>query len=125
LGVVLYKFKTEKPVIIREIDIEFIVLFGNKKYIIKTYQGEYRNLMQLITDKIFIEDFGDCKGMGRCGTCMVTITNWKNSEPLKERNEAATLDKAGNDNKNIRLSCQILITENLSDAIVCVDHAAG
>jgi ferredoxin, 2Fe-2S len=125
LGVVLYKFKTEKPVIIRENDIEFIVLFGNKKYIIKTYQGEYRNLMQLIADKIFIEDFGECKGMGRCGTCMVTITNWKNREPLKERNEAATLDKAGNDNKNIRLSCQILITENLSDAIVCIEPVTG
>jgi ferredoxin, 2Fe-2S len=125
LGVVLYKFKTEKPVIIRENDIEFIVLFGNKKYIIKTYQGEYRNLMQLIADKIFIEDFGECKGMGRCGTCMVTITNWKNREPLNERNEAATLDKAGNDNKNIRLSCQILITENLSDAIVCIEPVTG
>jgi ferredoxin, 2Fe-2S len=108
-------------VIIRDNDIVFTVLFGNKKYKIQTYQREYRNLMQLITDKIFIEDFGDCKGMGRCGTCMVTITNWKNSEPLKERNEVTTLEKAGNDNKNIRLSCQILITEDLSNAIVSIE----
>jgi ferredoxin, 2Fe-2S len=108
-------------VIIRDNDIVFTVLFGNKKYKIQTYQGAYRNLMQLITDKIFIEDFGDCKGMGRCGTCMVTIKNWKSKEPLKERNEAATLNKAGNDNKNIRLSCQILITEDLSNAIVSIE----
>jgi ferredoxin, 2Fe-2S len=106
-------------------DIVFTVLFGNKKYKIQTYQGEYRNLMQLIADKIFIEDFGECKGMGRCGTCMVTITSWKNREPLKERNEVTTLNKAGNDNKNVRLSCQILITKDLSDAIVCIEHAAG
>jgi ferredoxin, 2Fe-2S len=121
LGAEPCKLKTERPVIIRDNDIVFTVLFGNKKYKIQTYQGAYRNLMQLITDKIFIEDFGDCKGMGRCGTCMVTITNWKTKEPLKERNEAATLNKAGNDNKNIRLSCQILITEDLSNAIVSIE----
>jgi ferredoxin, 2Fe-2S len=121
LGAEPCKLKTERPVIIRDNDIVFTVLFGNKKYKIQTYQGAYRNLMQLITDKIFIEDFGDCKGMGRCGTCMVTITNWKSKEPLKERNEAATLNKAGNDNKNIRLSCQILITEDLSNAIVSIE----
>jgi ferredoxin, 2Fe-2S len=125
LGAEPCKLKTERPVIIRDNDIVFTVLLGNKKYKIQTYQGEYRNLMQLITDKIFIEDFGDCKGMGRCGTCMVTITNWKSKEPLKERNEAATLNKAGNDNKNIRLSCQILITEDLSNTIVCIEHSAG
>jgi ferredoxin, 2Fe-2S len=121
LGAKPCKLKTERTVIIRDNDIVFTVLFGNKKYKIQTYQREYRNLMQLITDKIFIEDFGDCKGMGRCGTCMVTITNWKNSEPLKERNEVTTLEKAGNDNKNIRLSCQILITEDLSNAIVSIE----
>jgi ferredoxin, 2Fe-2S len=104
--------------IIRHKDIVFTVLFGNKKYIIKTYQGEYRNLMQLITDKIFIEDFGDCKGMGRCGTCLVIITNWKNEEPLKERNEVATLAKSNNDNKSVRLSCQIMITENLTNSTI-------
>lgn len=109
--------------IIRDKDIVFTVLFGNKKYTIKTYHGEYRNLMQLITDKIFIEDFGDCKGMGRCGTCVVTITNWKNKEPVKERNEAATLNKDGNENKSVRLSCQILITENLSNATVYLEKA--
>jgi ferredoxin, 2Fe-2S len=114
----LNELKTKKLVIIREKDIAFTVLFGNKKYIIKTYQGEYRNLMQLITDKIFIEDFGDCKGMGRCGTCMVTITNWRNEEPLKERNEAATLAKSNNDNKSVRLSCQIMITENLTNSTI-------
>jgi ferredoxin, 2Fe-2S len=112
-------------VIIRDYDIVFTVIFNNKKYKIQTYQGEYRNLMQLISDKIFIEDFGDCKGMGRCGTCMVIITNWKSKEPLKERNEAATLNKTGNDNESVRLSCQILITENLSDAIVCIEDVTG
>jgi ferredoxin, 2Fe-2S len=87
-------------------NVAFTLLVGKEKYIIETYLGEYRNLMQLITDKIFIEDFGDCKGMGRCGTCMITITNWKSKEPLKERNEAATLLKSGNENKNMRLSAR-------------------
>jgi ferredoxin, 2Fe-2S len=121
LGAEPCKLKTERPVTTQKNDIVFTVLFGNKKYEIQTHQGAYRNLMQLITDKIFIEDFGDCKGMGRCGTCTATITNWKNREPLKERNEVTTLNKAGNDNKNVRLSCQILITEDLSNAIVSIE----
>jgi ferredoxin, 2Fe-2S len=62
--------------------IFFFVTFGEESYAIETYHGEYRNLMQLISDKIFIEGFGECKGMGRCGICMAqqrlaALLNWE------------------------------------------------
>jgi ferredoxin, 2Fe-2S len=104
--------------IVRNRDIVFTVLFGDEKYVIQTYEGEYRNLMALIADKIVAENFGECKGMGRCGTCMATIANWKIKAPSKERNEEVTLSKCSPDNEDVRLSCQILITENLSDSTV-------
>ena len=107
--------------IVRNRDIVFAILFGGEKYVIQTYKEEYRNLMALIADKIVVENFGECKGMGRCGTCMATITNWKIKAPSKERNEEATLAKCSSNNEDIRLSCQILITENLSDSTVCIN----
>jgi ferredoxin len=38
------------------------------------YEGnEYRSLMMLIYDQIYPEGFGECLGMGKCGTCLVEI----------------------------------------------------
>jgi 2Fe-2S ferredoxin len=74
--------------------------------------------MQLITDKIYVEDFGDCKEMGRCGTCLVEVSGLKEQPALLERNEASTIRKIKPDNKNARLACQILINEHLNNATV-------
>lgn len=108
--------------IARKYDIVFTIFFYGQQYTIKTYTGEYRNLMQLITDKIFVEDFGDCKGMGRCGTCLVQVLGLKGAACQLERNEENTINKSGIKNTNIRLSCQILINENLKNAIVIIGN---
>ena len=70
-------------------------------------------------DKIYIEEFGECGGMGRCGTCIVKIAGY-DIERKDERNEKRTLTKMGidHDNINIRLSCQILIDENLNNCVI-------
>ena len=64
--------------VIQKCDIKFTIIGENEEHLVETYTGEYRNLMALITDKIYVEDFGDCHGMGRCGTCVVEIMNTEN-----------------------------------------------
>ncbi|WP_423148147.1 2Fe-2S iron-sulfur cluster-binding protein [Rubrolithibacter danxiaensis] len=96
-------------------DITIKIHQSDEVYEINTYTGEYRNLMMLLSDKIYLDDFGECKGMGRCGTCLIEILKSKNSLPIQERNEETTIRKAGITNQNIRLACQLLIDEHLNN----------
>lgn len=95
--------------------IHVTVMVEGDAYELDTYEGEYRNLMMLIFDKIYTEEFGECKGMGRCGTCMVEILS--SNQPLgpMERNEASTIKKITAPSKDIRLACQLLINSDLQD----------
>jgi 2Fe-2S ferredoxin len=102
----------------RHKDIHVKVLLGDEEYMLETYTNEYRNLMMLLYDKMYIEDFGECKGMGRCGTCVVEILESTNNMSCTVRNEEATLKKTGVANTNIRLSCQILVNDDLKNVII-------
>lgn len=82
---------------------------------ILTRPYEYRSLMHLITDRLFLDGFGECGGMGRCGTCIVEITSCSGSLTLLDRNERTTLERAGRNQENLRLSCQILIDESINE----------
>ncbi len=97
----------------------FTVLYDGESFELKTFTNEYRNLMVLLFDKIYIEEFGDCGGMGRCGTCIIRINGLQTQRP-DERNEKRTLSKMGIDanESGIRLSCQILIDKNLNNRII-------
>jgi len=100
--------------------IKLRVICGGEEQELKTHEGEYRSLMMLIYDRIFIPYFGECKGMGRCGTCMVIIDS---NEPVKgmDRNEQATIERSGRSfHPDYRLSCQILIDDSLQRAVVRV-----
>ena len=90
------------------------ISYDGKNHQITTYPNEYRSLMHLIYDKLYIEDFGECLGMGKCGTCVVKLLN-SNGKPINDfdRNEKETLRKAGIDAPNRRLSCQIIADENI------------
>ena len=100
--------------------IQFTAWYEGEKYELQTYEGEYRNLMVLLYDKIYIESFGECKGMGRCGTCVVKVDGMPPTAYTRDRNEESTLVKMGIQQQNIRLACQILIDENLENATVQV-----
>lgn len=84
----------------------------------QTYFGEYRNLRDLISDRLFLEGFGECGGMGRCATCMVEIDGLNNEAATMKRNESATLSKAGTNNLKVRLACQIAVDDDLANVIV-------
>jgi 2Fe-2S ferredoxin len=74
--------------------------------------------MALLNDKIYLEDFGECKGMGRCGTCIIKIEGLPEAVNTLDRNEEQTLHKAGITQKNFRLACQVLVDINLEDVKV-------
>ena len=97
--------------------IFFTLINGAEEISVETHDGEYRNLMVLINEKIYVEDFGECKGIGRCGTCLVVIQS-SMAAPDMDRNERSTLDKCGIDDNTIRLSCQILINDFLQNSTV-------
>lgn len=99
-------------------DIAFTIYYLGEEHCISTYEGEYRNLMHLITDKIFVENFGECKGMCRCGTCLVEVCGLQGDSAVMERNEAAIIRKLGPGNDNTRLACQLLIDEDLQQATI-------
>jgi ferredoxin, 2Fe-2S len=92
--------------------------YGGRLYEIETYIGDYRNLMELIKDRISVSDFGDCGGLGRCGTCLVDCSGLHETTPAIDRNENATLTKMGVLNPNIHLSCQILLDKLLSNGSI-------
>lgn len=90
------------------------VYFEGRTYSIQSYPYEYRSLMALLYDKIYIDDdFGECRGMGRCGTCVIQILNPKKGITFFDRNEKATLSKMGINEDHIHLSCQIELNEHV------------
>lgn len=70
--------------------------------------------MMLIYDKIYVEEFGDCLGMGKCATCLIEIVEAPFQFSSYNRNEETTISKAGLNKENVRLSCQILIDEHIN-----------
>lgn len=101
-------------------DIFFTLIYQNEEIKIATYEGEYRNLMILINEKIYVEDFGECKGTGRCGTCLVEAEGLSPLADVMQRNEKSTLEKSAIKKDNLRLSCQLMINNSLQNAIITV-----
>jgi 2Fe-2S ferredoxin len=100
--------------------IVFTVFYNKENQVVKTYRNEYRNLMALLKDKIYPEFFGECGGMGRCGTCLITISGLPDKLRDSFRNEQSTLSKMGISDPAVRLSCQVQIDDDLNNAVVAV-----
>lgn len=98
--------------------IRLTVIDNNTRQVIETYEGEYRSLMFLLKDKMYLDYFGECGGMGRCATCIIQIDGLSGNSINKERNEPTTLSKMGHERENIRLSCQIYVTKDLNGATI-------
>lgn len=98
--------------------IQFTVVEDGSEQIIKTYVVEYRNLMTLLKDELFLDSFGECGGVGRCATCIVKTSGITGNSAIKDRNEPMTLTKMGFEDDAIRLSCQLLITKDLEGSSI-------
>ncbi len=99
-------------------NIIFTLIHFNEQIEVSTYEGEFRNLMTLIIEKVFVEDFGECKGTGKCGTCLVEVRGLSSHATIMERNEKNTLEKCAIKRINLRLACQIMINNSLHNTIV-------
>ncbi|MGN6639499.1 MAG: 2Fe-2S iron-sulfur cluster-binding protein [Mucilaginibacter sp.] len=99
-------------------NILVIVDCDGQQYEIRTYPNEYSSLMMLIYDQIYTEGFAECRGMGKCGTCLVEITAKRQQPTAYERNEDANLLKAGLQQENVRLACQLIVDEKLDGLTV-------
>src|SRR5687767_1833780 len=98
--------------------IEFTGLYQGQVYYLRSYENEYRNLMVLLKDKICPDYFGQCGGMGRCGTCLVNISVLPHNPEHSYSKEKNTLSKMGVMNPSSRLACQIQIDEDLNNVVV-------
>ena len=74
--------------------------------------------MFLLKEKLNLNAFGECGGVGRCATCVVETVGIKGKSMFKERNEPTTLSKLGFEEENIRLSCQLYVTADLEGAVI-------
>ena len=61
----------------------------------------------------------DCGGSMACATCHVYVKEeWYNKLPKKEDGEEDMLDMAFEPKKNSRLSCQLMVTDQLDGLVV-------
>ena len=68
----------------------------------------------------------DCGGGMACATCHVYVKEeWFNKLPKKEDGEEDMLDMAFEPNKFSRLSCQILVSDELDGLIVSIPSKQG
>lgn len=96
-------------------DITITIRDGDVEHKIITHRGEYRNLMELIRNNIYVDYFGECGGMGRCATCLIEILYKRIELTDQARNEETTMSKIGEYHDDKRLSCQILIDDSLDE----------
>ena len=78
--------------------------------------------MVLLNNTIYLEGFGECGGQGRCATCLVEVSGIKGSSSKMERNEKTTIDKINLAPSGLRLACQILVTEDLNEALIGISE---
>lgn len=102
-----------------KLKIAFNVRYGGDEYYVETYTAEYKNLMELMKDKIYPEGFGECGGMGRCGTCLVYGPAGK-VPSVRVGNEATTLSKMKFEDPNVRLCCQVPVDHWLQDMTISI-----
>lgn len=101
-------------------DITVTIIDNEVEYEIITHFGEYRSLMELIKNNYYIDYFGECGGMGRCGTCLIKVLYSKTELTDLDRNEETTMSKIGKENDGLRLSCQVLIDESIDGSLIKV-----
>ena len=68
----------------------------------------------------------DCGGGMACATCHVYVKEeWFDNLPKKEDGEEDMLDMAFEPKKNSRLSCQIIVTDDLDGLTVLIPSKQG
>nr|MBC7611690.1 2Fe-2S iron-sulfur cluster binding domain-containing protein [Pseudopedobacter sp.] len=93
--------------------IKIEVIYDGNSYFLQTTKHAYANLIVLLLNELTDEYFDDCKGMGKCGTCLIEILEGNDDLKGQDRNEETTLSKMNINQPNIKLACQLLVDESL------------
>ena len=81
-------------------------------------EGAVQNDIQVID--------ADCGGGMACATCHVYVDeNWFDKLPKKDEGEEAMLDMAFEPKKNSRLSCQLIVSDELDGLVVNIPSKQG
>jgi len=95
---------------------------NEERYQIAYERFEYPNLMELITNTYYSE-IGACRGKALCGTCIVKTVDGENLNEQRSKQEEHTLIVHNSKEKEYRLSCQIVLDENIHGAVFkVIDH---
>ena len=90
---------------------------GGKSHTIEVSNG--LSVMEGAVQKNIPGIDADCGGSMACSTCHVKLKEeWFNKLPKKEDGEEDMLDMAFEPKKNSRLSCQIMVTDQLEGLVV-------
>ena len=103
----------------------YIILMAKITYITQDNQNytiEVQNGLSVMEGAVQNDIPGidaDCGGGMACATCHVYVTDeWFDKIPSKEDGEEDMLDMAFEPKKNSRLSCQIIVSDDLDGLIV-------
>lgn len=94
--------------------IKIKVIYEGETHHLETKKHAYTNLMMWLFDELVYEDFGDCRGTGRCGTCLIEVLEEPETLTGLDRNEVNTLNKMNIEELRTRLACQLLVNESLN-----------
>jgi len=88
----------------------------------KNYEVEAQNGLTVMEAAVQNDVPGidaDCGGGMACATCHVYVQDeWYNKLPIKEDGEEDMLDMAFEPKKNSRLSCQLIVSDDLDGLVV-------
>jgi len=95
----------------------------------KTYTVDVQNGLTVMECAVQNEVPGidaDCGGGMACATCHVYVKEeWLNKLPAKEDGEEDMLDMAFEAKSNSRLSCQIIVSDELDGLVVNIPSKQG
>ena len=84
------------------------------------------SVMESIRDHLKVYGWGNCGGAMVCSTCHVYVNEeWFDKLPVKEDGEEDMLDMAFEPKKNSRLSCQIIVSDELDGLTVNIPSNQG
>ena len=98
--------------------IEFTVIYRGQKHRLQTKWGEFKTLRLLLNNKLSINGFGQCGGLGRCATCLIEISDVKGSTAFLKRSEHTSIQQMIKGYSIVRFACQIPVNDDLSNVTI-------
>ncbi|HTN21406.1 MAG TPA: hypothetical protein VL125_13065 [Pelobium sp.] len=84
-------------------NIQFTLIYKEDEVMVNTFANEFSDLRALIIAKLDLDFFGECGGLGRCVTCVVSVNSMDGLATSREE-----------------FACQTLMDKNLANTYIKV-----